>query len=475
MRPTAIVIGSGPNGLAGAIVLAQAGFDVEVREASSQAGGGARSGPATLPGFLHDLGSAVYPLGIGSPFFSSLPLRNHGLNWIVPPAQLAHPLDDGRAVLLECDLQQTASQLGRDGAAYKKLFEPLVEHWPKLARQILGPLRLPEHPVLLAQFGLRAVQPCTFLANALFKGVRARALFAGMCAHSTLSLEAPLSAAFGMVLGAAGHAVGWPIPRGGAQRISDALIAFLQTLGGRVIVSAPVQSLREIRGFDLTLCDVTPRQFLALAGAELRRPFRELLERFEYGPGVCKVDWALREPIPWQAQDCSRAITVHLGGSLEEITASERAVNEGLPAEKPFVLLAQPTLFDSTRAPAGKHIAWTYCHVPNGWTGSALPQIEAQIERFAPGFHDCVLERAVHGTTDMQCWNSNLIGGDINGGVPNIKQFFLRPTWRGYSTPLKGVYLCSSSTAPGGGVHGMCGYWAAQRALRYFKHRKVSH
>lgn len=472
MRPTAIVIGSGPNGLAGAIVLAQAGFDVEVREASAQAGGGARSGPATLPGFVHDLGSAVYPLGIGSPFFSNLPLRDHGLNWIVPPAQLAHPLDDGSAVMLECDLRQTASELGGDGAAYRKLFEPLAGQWPQLARQLLGPFRLPRHPVLLAQFGLRAVQPCTFLANAVFKDVRARALFAGMCAHSTLRLEAPLSAAFGMVLGAAGHAVGWPIPRGGAQRISDALIAFLQTLGGRVVTSAPVRSLREIRGFDVTLCDVTPRQFLVLADGELRRPFRELLERFEYGPGVCKIDWALREPIPWRAKECSRAITVHLGGSLEEIAASERAANEGSPPQRPFVLLAQPTLFDPTRAPAGKHIAWTYCHVPNGWTGSALPQVEAQIERFAPGFRECVLERAVHTTTDMQCWNSNLIGGDINGGVPNIKQFFLRPTWRGYSTPLKGVYMCSSSTAPGGGVHGMCGYWAAQRALRYFNHRK---
>jgi phytoene dehydrogenase-like protein len=471
MRPTAVVIGSGPNGLAGAITLAQAGFDVEVREASAQAGGGARSGDATLPGFLHDLGSAVYPLAIGSPFFSSLPLQDHGLSWIVPPAQLAHPLDDGSAVMLESDLSQTASQLGSDGSAYRKLFEPLVDHWPQLARQVLGPLRLPQHPILLAKFGLRAIQPCTVLTDTFFREERARALFAGICAHSTLKLEAPLSAAFGMMLGAAGHAVGWPIPHGGAQRISDALMALLKTLGGRVVTSAPVQTVSEIRGFDLTLCDVTPRQFLVLADGELRRPFRQLLERFEYGPGVCKVDWALREPIPWRAKECSRAVTVHVGGTLEEIAASERAANEGLPPERPFVLLAQPSLFDPTRAPAGKHIAWTYCHVPNGWTGSALSQIEAQIERFAPGFRECVLARSVRGTADMQCWNSNLVGGDINGGMPNIKQFFLRPTWRGYSTPLKGVYLCSSSTPPGGGVHGMCGYWAAQRALRYFRRR----
>lgn len=472
MRPTAVVIGSGPNGLAGAIVLAQAGFDVEVREGAAQAGGGARSGPATLPGFLHDLGSAVYPLAIGSPFFSSLPLASHGLEWIVPPAHLAHPLDDGSAVMLESDLRETALQLGSDGSAYRKLFEPLVGHWPQLARQVLGPFRMPQHPLLLGNFGLRAVQPCTLLANALFKEARARALFAGICAHSTLKLEAPLSAAFGMILGAAGHAVGWPIPRGGAQKISDALIALLNTLGGRVVTSSAVRSLRDVRGFDLTLCDVTPRQFLALAEGELRRPFRELLERYEYGPGVCKIDWALREPIPWRARECSRAITVHLGGSLDEIAASERAANEALPPERPFVLLAQPTLFDSTRAPIGSHIAWSYCHVPNGWTGSALSQIEAQIERFAPGFRDCVLARTVHGTADMQCWNSNLIGGDINGGIPNIKQFFFRPTWRGYSTPLKGVYLCSSSTPPGGGVHGMCGYWAAHRALKYFRKKQ---
>lgn len=472
MRPTAVVIGSGPNGLAGAIVLAQAGFDVEVREGAEQSGGGARSGPATLPGFLHDLGSAVYPLTIGSPFFSSLPLSAHGLQWIVPPAQLAHPLDDGCAVMLESDLHQTASQLSSDGSAYRKLFEPLVERWPQLSRQVLGPFRIPRHPLLLANFGLRAMLPCTALANSLFREARARALFAGICAHSTLKLESPLSAAFGMILGAAGHAVGWPIPRNGAQRISDALISLLGTLGGRVVTSSTVQNLRDVRGFDVTLCDVTPRQFLALAEGELRRPFRELLERYEYGPGVCKIDWALREPIPWRARECSRAVTVHLGGSLEEIAASERAANEGLPPERPFVLLAQPTLFDSTRAPADSHIAWTYCHVPNGWTGSAVSQIEAQIERFAPGFRECVLARAVHGTADMQCWNSNLIGGDINGGIPNIKQFFLRPTWRGYSTPLKGVYLCSSSTPPGGGVHGMCGYWAAQRALKYFRRKR---
>jgi phytoene dehydrogenase-like protein len=475
MKPSAIVIGSGPNGLAGAIALAQAGFEVEVREASEQPGGGARSGDLTLPGFIHDLGSAVHPLAVGSPFFSSLSLQDHGLKWIWPEAQLAHPLDDGSAVTLESDIGQTASQLGHDGTAYRKLFEPLVKDWPRLAREVLRPLRLPQHPLLLSRFGIRAIQPCTVVAKRLFRSNRAQVLFAGICAHSTLKLEAPLSAAFGMILGAAGHAVGWPIPQSGAQRISDALISLLNSLGGRLVTAAPVRHLREIRGYDLTLCDVTPRQFLELADGELRRPFRQLLEQYEYGPGVCKVDWALREPIPWRAKECARAITVHLGGSLEELAVSERAANEGRPPERPFVLLAQPSLFDSTRAPAGKHTAWSYCHVPNGWTGSAVTQIESQIERFAPGFRECILGRSIRGPADMQCWNSNLVGGDINGGVPNIKQFALRPTWRRYGTPLKGVYLCSSSTPPGGAVHGMCGYWAAQWALQYFDKRKNRH
>jgi len=469
MKPTAIVIGSGPNGLAGAITLAQAGFDVEVREASEQPGGGARTGELTLPGFFHDLGSAVHPLAVGSPFFSTLPLSDHGLKWIWPSAQLAHPLDDGTAVTLESDVGQTASQLGQDGKAYGKLFAPLVADWPKLAGDVLGPLRLPAHPFLLGQFGMRAILSCTAVSDALFREPRSRALFAGICAHSTLKMEAPLSAAFGMILGAAGHAVGWPIPQGGAQGISNALISYLNSLGGRVVTKAPVRALREIRGYDLTLCDVTPRQFLTLAEGELRLPFRQLLEQYEYGPGVYKVDWALSEPIPWRAKECSRAITVHLGASLEEIAASERVCNQGQPPERPFVLLAQPTLFDSSRAPARKHIAWSYCHVPNGWTGSAAYAIESQIERFAPGFRECILATSARGPAEMQCWNSNLVGGDINGGVPNLKQFVLRPTWRRYSTPLKGIYLCSSSTPPGGAVHGMCGYWAARWALNYFE------
>jgi len=469
-KPAAVVIGSGPNGLSAAIHAAQAGFEVEVREAAVQPGGAARSGELTLPGFVHDLGSAVHPLGIGSPFFSKLALERHGLEWVHSPAELAHPLDDGSAVILERDVRQTASQFGSDGAAYRRLFEPLAENWWELAGEIL-PLRFrfPKHPLLLAQFGMRALLPCTVLAKALFRESRAAALFAGVCAHSSLELDAPISASFGIVLGAAGHAVGWPVPRGGAQSIPSALIHVLTGLGGRVVTNSPVASLREVEGFDLVFCDLTPRRFLALAEERLRPPFRQLLERYRYGPGVFKVDWALREPIPWRAKDCARAITVHLGGSVEEMAASERAANQGRPPERPFVLLAQPSLFDPTRAPRGKHAAWAYCHVPNGWTGSALEQIESQIERFAPGFGECVLARAVHNTIQMQAWNMNLEGGDINGGKMDLKQFAIRPTWRRYGTPLKGVYLCSSCTPPGGAVHGMCGYQAAEWAIRDFR------
>jgi phytoene dehydrogenase-like protein len=465
MKHTAVVIGSGPNGLAAAIVLAQAGLDVEVREAAPVAGGGARSGEITLPGFVHDLGSAVHPMAVASPFFSKLALEAHGLNWIWSPAALAHPLDDGSVMLLERNVETTGGQFGVDSAAYKRIFNPLVMNWPNLAEQILGPLRLPNHPVSFARFGLQAMQPATYLARSSFRNSRTRAFFAGLAAHSILKLEAPLSAAFGLIMGATGHAVGWPIPAGGAQRISDALGSLLVSLGGRMVTGSRVDSLDELADRDAILCDITPRQFLKLAGSRLPPAFRRLLERYQYGPGVFKVDWALREPIPWKAKDCLRAATVHLGGSLEEIAASERAAWEGRPPDKPFVLLAQPSLFDPTRAPAGQHTAWAYCHVPNGWPNSALAQIEAQIERFAPGFRECILARSTRTTQQMQLLNENLIGGDISGGAATLKQFFLRPTWRRYGTPLRGVYLCSSSTPPGGGVHGMCGYYAAQWAL----------
>ncbi len=466
MKHTARVIGSGPNGLSAAIVLAQAGFDVEVREAAPVAGGAARSGELTLPGFVHDLGSAVHPMAVASPFFSKLALHVHGLNWIWSPTVVAHPLDDGTAVLLDRRVEDTAEQLGPDSAAYRDMFNPLVKNWRTLCDEILQPLRFPHHPFLLARFGLQAIQPATLLGRRSFRTMRARALFGGVAAHSVLKLEDPLSSAFALIMGALGHTVGWPIPAGGAQHISDALGGTLHSLGGRVRTASRVETLDELMGQGTILCDVTPRQFLKLANNRLPSTFRRTLERYEYGPGVFKVDWALREPIPWTAKDCLRAATVHVGGSFEEIAVSERDAWEGRPPEKPFIILSQPSLFDPSRAPAGKHTAWAYCHVPNGWPHSALTQIEAQIERFAPGFRECVIARSTRTPDEMQQWNGNLIGGDITGGAPNVKQFFLRPTWRQYGTPLKGVYLCSSSTPPGASVHGMCGYNAAQWVLK---------
>ena len=469
MQRSAVVVGSGPNGLSAAILLAQAGIAVEVREAASMPGGAARSGELTLPGFTHDLGSAVHPMALSSPFFNSLPLHQFGLRWIFSPAQLAHPFDDGTAVTLERDISATAAQLGVDGPAYCKLYESLVENWPALFKEVFRPLVFPRRPFLLARFGMRAVQPCTYLTRFLFLKDRARALVAGSVCHSALKLEAPLSAAFGMIIGGAAHAVGWPIPEGGSQSISNALAGVLESLGGRILTNAKVSKLDELGSPDLVLCDLTPRQFLSIAGHRLRPSFIKLLQHFKYGPGSYKVDWALREPIPWKAKECRRAITIHLGCTLDELAESERRPWQGRPPERPFVLLAQPSLFDASRAPAGRHTAWAYCHVPNGWAGSALQQIENQIERFAPGFRDCILERAVHNTPAMESWDANLVGGDVNGGALSMGQFAFRPTWRRYGTPLRGVYLCSASTPPGGSVHGMCGYWAAKRALRYLK------
>jgi phytoene dehydrogenase-like protein len=468
MPPNAKIVGAGPNGLAAAIVLANAGFAVEVREAASVAGGAARSAELTLPGFLHDLGSAVHPLAVASPFFSTLPMAESGLHWISPPAALAHPLDDGTAVMLERDVGETAGQLGNDAAAYRRLFSPLVADWDGLRHDLLKLIGWPRHPIAMARFGLLGLRSARAIADGHFKGARARALFAGLAAHSFLPLESPVSASFGLVLGITGHAVGWPVPQGGAQSIADALVACLKKAGGTITTNARVLSLHELGHPDVTLLDVTPKQLLSLGGEEIQGIFRRQLQRYRYGPGVFKVDWALSQPIPWRAAECLRAGTVHLGGTFEEIAASERAPGLGTISDRPFVLLSQPTLFDPSRAPAGKHVAWAYCHVPNGWSGSALEAIEAQVERFAPGFCECILARAVFSPQAMQEWNENLVGGDINGGSVSGLQFFLRPTWRLYATPMKGVYLCSSSTPPGGAVHGMCGYWAAQCALKHF-------
>ena len=470
MKGRANVIGSGPNGLAAAIVLAQYGFDVHVFEAEAQPGGAARTLPLTLPGFLHDFGSAVMPMAIGSPFFRSLPLADFGLQWIHPDAPLAHPLDDGTAVILERNLDQTVHALGEDGKGWRGLFSTLAGHWFELAPNLLGPIvRFPRHPLLMAEFGLRALQPSTRIMRSEFRGERARALFAGMAAHSFLGLDEPLSSAFALTLGAAAHAVGWPIPRGGAQALTDALCAYLRKLGGTVQTGYRVERLADLPAAELTMCDITPRQLLSIAGERLSSGYRSKLQSWKYGSGVYKVDYALNAPIPWKAPECRRAGTVHLGGRSEEIVASEKAVRNGEHPEHPFILLAQPSLFDATRAPAGKHIAWAYCHVPNGSTFDMLARIESQVERFAPGFRDCVLERHILAPANLQTMDANLIGGDIVGGESTANQLLFRPTWRQYATSASDIYICSASTPPGGGVHGMCGYNAARLALRSLK------
>ncbi len=466
MSRKACVIGAGPNGLAAAIVLAQAGLQVNVLEAESTPGGAARTWELTLPGFQHDFGSAVYPFAAGSPFFSSLPLHEHGLDWIHSPAVLAHPLDDGTAVVLERDLRDTRSSLGIDGSAWDNLLRPFAEHWIEFAPEVLRPVPfIPKHPWLMARFGVLALQPAQTIAHR-FRQPRTRALFAGMAAHSFLSLDEPLSAAFGILLAASAHACGWPIPRCGAQSLTNALCSILSTLRGKITTSSPVQNLASLTDYDLFLCDVTPRQLIKIADQQLSASYQRRLGQFRYGSGAFKVDYALNAPIPWKASECSRAATVHLGGTLEEIAASEKTVRKGGHSDRPFVLLAQPSLFDSSRAPAGKHTAWAYCHVPNGSSVNMLSRIEDQIEHFAPGFRDCVLARHVFSPGDLESMDANLVGGDIVGGVMDSRQFLFRPTWQHYSTSARNIYICSASTPPGGGVHGMCGYHAAKTALK---------
>jgi phytoene dehydrogenase-like protein len=463
----ASIIGSGPNGLAAAIRLAQAGFSVDVFEAEALIGGASRTLPLTLPGFRHDFGSAVHPMGAGSPFFQSLPLVQHGLEWIHGAAPVAHPLDDGTAVTLERDMKDAFRALGKDGASWRRVIEPLATNWPAFAGEVLGPVpHLPKHPFLLARFGLFAALPATALCAMLFRGHRTRALFAGLAAHSFLSLDAPFSSAVGLVLGAAAHSVGWPIPRRGAQAIPDALAAHLTSLGGRIHTGQRITSAADLPSESLLLCDTSPRQLLALAGDQLSSSFRWKLARFEPGPGAFKLDYALSEPIPWTAPDCRRAISVHVGGSFEDVVRSEDAMAHGRISARPFMILAQPSLFDPTRAPEGRHTAWVYCHVPNGCRVDMTAIIEAQIERFAPGFRDCVLARTVSTPATLEAADANLLGGDISGGAMSIGQLLFRPSARQYATSNPRIYLCSASTPPGGGVHGMCGYHAAESALR---------
>ena len=464
----AVVVGAGPNGLAAAIVMAQEDKSVLVCEAAESVGGGARSAELTLPGFVHDVCSSVYPLGLGSPFFSTLPLDQHGLEWVQPTHTLAHPFDDGTAALLRRSVDATAFGLDKDTKAYRDMMAPLVADWDKIAPAILGPFRLPRHPFALGRFGLLAIRSARGLAESRFKGEHARGLVGGLSGHSMMPLDRSPTAAFSLVLGISGHAIGWPFARGGAQHISDALASYLRSLGGEVLTGAPVGSLDELPPARAVLCDVGPRGLIRLAGERLRGSYRRRLERYRYGPGVFKIDWALDGPVPWAAPECAEVGTVHLGGSLEEVAASEAAVWSGEHPERPFVLFAQPSLFDPTRAPDGKHTGWAYCHVPNGSTMDMTDKIEAQVERFAPGFRELILGRSTKTAGQMEEYNPNYVGGDINGGVQDLRQLFTRPVarWTPYSTPAEGLYICSSSTPPGGGVHGMCGFHAAHAALR---------
>jgi len=471
----AIVVGSGPNGLVAAIVLARAGWGVTVLEAASVPGGGMRTEQLTLPGVLHDVCSAIHPLALGSPAFRELAtgdrtLADHGLEWVHPEVPLAHPLDGGRAAVLAREVDATADGLGADGAAYRRLYAPLVESGLDLTDGLLSPFTIPpRHPLALARFGVTGICGARSVARSRFQTDEARALFAGLSGHSILPLDSAATAGYGLMLGVLAHVVGWPMARGGSQRIADALVGLLADAGGNVACDMPVRSLAELPAADAILFDVTPRQLLAIAGNALPTRYRASLERFRYGPGVFKLDWALDGPIPWTNADVTRAGTVHLGGTLDEIVASEAAPHAGRHAERPYVLLAQQSLFDHDRAPAGTHTAWAYCHVPNGSTIDMTDRIEAQVERFAPGFRDRVLVRHAMGTFALERHDANYIGGDINGGSGELRQFVVRPTlglhpWR---TPLDGVYLCSSSTPPGGGVHGMCGWHAAHEVLRH--------
>lgn len=464
----AVIVGAGPNGLAAAITLAQAGRSVLIVEGSDTIGGGARSAELTLPGFLHDVCSAIHPLAMASPFFRSLPLADHGLRWVHPDIPAAHPLDGGRAVAIERSLAATADHLGRDGAAYRRLMGPFVRNYQKLLHDFLGPLRVPRYPVMMARFGLPALLPAVTLARLAFRDEAARAVFGGMSAHSIMALEKPGTAAFGIMLDMLAHSVGWPLPVGGAQQIADALVSYLHTLDGEIVTRQWVESVDDLPPAKTILLDVTPRQLVDLAGHRLPGSYKEKLSRYRHGPGVFKMDFALDGPIPWQNDACRQAGTVHVGGTLEEIAQSEHDAFYGQENERPFVLVGQQSLFDASRAPEGQHTVWAYCHVPNGSTRDMSDRIEAQIERYAPGFRSHILAKHCFSTDALERYNPNYIGGDINGGVQDLTQLFTRPVLRlsPYSTPDPQVWLCSSSTPPGGGVHGMCGYFAAQAVLR---------
>jgi phytoene dehydrogenase-like protein len=463
-----VVIGSGPNGFAAAITCARAGLEVLLVEGASTVGGGSRSAALTLPGYTHDVCSAIHPLAVVSPFFRRVPLAEHGLSWVFPEVPLAHPLDGGNGATLERSLEATAASLEGDGEAYERVYGPFVRDADALYEDTLAPLRVPRHPLILTRFGLQAMRSTSSFAREHFEHAPARALAAGCGAHSFLPLDAPFTAAFSLMLGIAGHSVGWPCARGGSQQIADAMAKYLRALGGTIVTLRMITSMEDLPPAKAYLFDVFPHALAKIAGERLPARYRAALDRYRHAPGVFKVDWALSSPIPWTHEGSRRAGTVHVGGALEELEASEAAVARGKISARPFVLVAQQTIADATRAPPGKHTGWAYCHVPNGSTVDMTAAIEAQIERFAPGFGDCIEARHVMSPADYGAYNPNNAGGDIAGGATDILQLFSRPVARPvpYATPAPDIFLCSASTPPGGGVHGMCGYFAARAALR---------
>ena len=463
----AIVVGSGPNGLAAAILMQQKGLSVLVVEGKATIGGGMRSAELTLPGYTHDICSAVHPLAVASPFFETLPLAAHGLTYIFPELPVAHPFDNGTAAALRETVSQTAASFGKDERAYLTLMQPIVDDWPYIAPDVLSPLRFPKYPLKMANFGLTALTSGDYLTKR-FKTPELKGLIGGMAAHSIQPLTNLTTSAAALVLMATGHIKGWPIPRGGSQTIANALASLFISLGGKIETDTYITSLNQLPSAHAVLFDVTPQQLLQIAGHEFSSLYKWQLQRYRYGMGVFKVDWALRAPIPFTVPECKGAGTIHIGNTFEEIADGERQIWNGKHPEKPFVLLAQPSLFDPSRAPEGKHTAWAYCHVPNGSVKDMTSVIENQVERFAPGFKETILARHTMNTAQMEDYNPNYISGDINGGVIDIGQLFTRPVlrWSPYKTSARGLYICSSSTPPGGGVHGMCGYHAAKKALK---------
>lgn len=468
----AVVVGSGPNGFAAAITLQQKGLSVLLLEGKDTVGGGLRTAELTLPGFMHDICAAIHPMAMASPFFSSLPLQEHGLEFIQPVLPAAHPLDGGRAVVLSRSLEETAEALGEDKQAYLRLIGPLVRRWPQLASDLMGPFHFPRHPLWMMDFGFSALQSATMLSSR-FKREETRAFWSGMAAHSIQPLSNLASSAIGLVLSAVGHRYGWPIPKGGSRSIADAMASYFISLGGKIETGVWVKSLDDLPSSEAVLLDLTPKQLLKIAGEKFSSFYRWQLKRYRQGMGVFKIDWALDGPVPFTSELCRKAGTVHLGNTFDEIAQSEWETSTGKHPENPFVLLAQQSIFDTTRAPEGKQVAWAYCHVPNGSTIDMTSAIEKQVERFAPGFRDRILARHTMNASQMEDYNPNYVGGDINGGIIDIGQLYTRPALRfsPYRTSTKGIYICSSSTPPGGGVHGMCGYHAAQRVLKdLFKH-----